>query len=525
LSSRIAGSVATASFLSMLPVARHCGCPIPPVRDLSVRWDVCSPELRYLALVRGELADWWSGIRPTAVVAAKCLDTPDWIERRVETVVFITHHTIERRVTLDLSADVLRATANAAGAPANRLLVPLGVFRKGLLLDFDLRDGAGNAVQVASSRRDSEAAVATMLLAIGDDAAIAALPAWYRVLMMEIARAFPTESDRNLLSVPAQAGPVRMWTPPQTFVTQAEAVAWRNLIQSNESLWARLVTFSLNFMLMTELDVAVVDADDITLKLRYREELGDLDSEGSSAVSGMSSTRYLFPAPGVGKGKSQHLQLAAPEGMFFAALTLMVAPTEVEESPKALPENESKEKFHRRLAPGRGAIYTSGPHPGAYYAAAALYPEPRRFLIPASYSILVSSLLLVLGALTESYGNHLTDKDSSAEAALVLLLAVPTVVSAYLATAGEHEMVSEVHRVPRFLTGVSALLVAGAGGTLACGLNESAVEGSWYGGAGVCFLLFLGFRILIRRIRRIYRTVHGHSSTTREQRIRAFEIA
>ena len=82
---------------------------------------------------------------------ALCVDAlvkdAGWVRRRVDTVRFVDSATLARSVTLDLDLAQVREAAVAAGFPTHAVPVPLAVLRKGLLLDFDLRDASGEALR------------------------------------------------------------------------------------------------------------------------------------------------------------------------------------------------------------------------------------------------------------------------------------------------------------------------------------------------------------------------------------------
>ena len=89
-----------------------------------------------------------------------------WVMRRVETIEVVDCDDRERRVSVDFRiAEVLeRARAEGLGGFAE-VPVPLGMFPKTLLLDFDIRDVRGATVSLFTNEQDARLAQKALIAA------------------------------------------------------------------------------------------------------------------------------------------------------------------------------------------------------------------------------------------------------------------------------------------------------------------------------------------------------------------------
>jgi hypothetical protein len=92
--------------------------------------------------------------------------------------------------------------------------------------------------------------------------------------------------------------------------------------------------------------------------------------------------------------------------------------------------------------------------------------------------------------LAQFLGERLSRATTSAEASVALLLVVPSVMSAFLARETEHELVSELLRIPRFSVACSAGAAIAAGGGMVLQISGWRLGLIWAIAAAVGLVVF-----------------------------------
>jgi hypothetical protein len=176
------------------------------------------------------------------------------------------------------------------------------------------------------------------------------------------------------------------------------------------------------------------------------------------------------------------------------------------------------------MTPERVAIYTSdfyeSARSGSFWLAFTLRPKRSGFLRPAQAAVLTAFLLLLGGALSEALGGRLaTAEVGSADAAIAVLLVVPSVISAYLANRGEHELLSELLRLPRLGVALASFTTLLAGGALVIGFSGRVLAWSWFIAAGIGLLVLVQLCVMTWQSGNSERDVIRDSVRTKELRV------
>jgi hypothetical protein len=460
----------------------------------------------------------WTELAALGKLTLSLLQRTDWVARRVETVSFVDNHTLERHVTLDVDSVVLQELVKKAGADETKpVLVPLAILEKGLFLDMDVRDAGGCAIPVATSEDDSRAAQGALLASLAKGGVdVATLSPAILKTIYTAARCFPDENDRSALLNPSQTtSAINAWTLVTDLSGHADdVVLWNQLLEQHEEFWSLLVNLTLRFMLMTPVKI---DDGTTIIKFRYIEHQQASDLRFQDRLGIRSYSAMLVSAPAVAHARREHLHLVAPEGMALDSVYLWddsQGPLVVGRRAKPGPSNVT---YQRRLTPERASIYTSGIADGSYVIAFALRPKRNGFLRPSQFTLLASLVLLLVGATMELIGRRLSvSSGSHTEAAVAVLLVLPSLMSAYLANQGEHALLSDLLRLPRTLVALSAYSNIIAAGALVLGVSGTALSMWWFGAAAFTLAVFIQLQVTAGQSFRSTRDVRKKASETQE---------
>lgn len=439
-----------------------------------------------------------------------------WIKRRVESVDLTGSDTIRRRVTFDLDMKLLRKYAadaglptEAAGTDAPVVYVPLAVLPKTLYLDLDVRDSRDNAVPLLTSDEDSRAAVGAVVAA----AEIAGFnPGFVSDALVEhlfnIARAMPSDADIARMQSAVAAEPDAWHFSPEG-PGDAQVHLWQQLMDNDD---VADVVRDLTTRFMATIEVPLQGSTAV-YKLAYTENLRTARRSFRKKLDGVWQAG--IEAPAIGTAGREHFRVSAPTGLTFSQVSLVKI-----DSP-LLPGNtrtaDSSFHYRQRLAPDRAHIYTHGLPVGNYLVAITMQPPRAGFIRQGRALLFASALLLAAGALVEWLSRRL---DTSArEAAVVLLLVIPSLLLAMLAREGEHQLVSEVLRTPRGILGTGAAINVLAGAFLALGYGQLVLEISWTAAAVIVFACFGLLDRPYRRAEAAERVVVSNSDRVRERRL------
>lgn len=431
------------------------------------------------------------------------LDSADWVARRVETVRFLDSTRLERRVTLDINRGRLAEVAARHPAAVNdgRILVPVALLAKGLLLDLDLR-GNDEPLQVATSDVDSQAAAAALVRTLADEGVdVTKLPQSILSTILEVTKCSPSEQDVKVLNGESpDIKTVDAWKLEKDLHGnyEAETKQWRDLLSTYDSFWSRLGTFTLLFMLMTEVEV---DNCPGIIKYRY-VETQDLPDMDVNERLGLEPFVTLVEAPGVASATREHIRIEAPPGVLFEDAYLWTLDERLPLGMDALPPAGIDRKYQRRVTQGRVAIYTAGMAQGNFAVALSMRANPTGFLRRSQYVIALAFFLLASGAIADVLWNTLGDiQNDQTDPTVALMLLVPTFLVAYVAREGDHQILGDLLRAPRFVvasTGLATLLSATA---LVAGVEDWWLTGLWIGAAVLCLAVLYWLRTVNHRVR------------------------
>ena len=204
-----------------------------------------------------------------------------------------------------------RATkeAHASSPVPKRQLVPLGFLRKGVLVNFSLRNESDTSLPLLNSAQNAQISEA-LLISIATRALAGPVPQEIRCDIRDLVRADHSGSKRP---TPAQIAHSRL------FGTRDKALTKRELLNNHEAFSSTAVTFIKYFLALSVLDIYRHQRR--VIRFSYEEPLHEVIGGGA---------RSLFPyvqrlafgeprvmavgAPAVGQAHSYHLEVESPEG-------------------------------------------------------------------------------------------------------------------------------------------------------------------------------------------------------------------
>jgi hypothetical protein len=153
-------------------------------------------------------------------------------------------------------------------------------------------------------------------------------------------------------------------------------------------------------------------------------------------------------------------------------------------------------EFYSRLTPERGVVYAKGfnTNDESVNLSFTMWPQSEGFLLPAMFTTLVSAALLGAGGFAEYSEQFLSEKlKGNLDAAIALLLVVPSLYSIYLSRAGEHSLRSKLLRRLRGVVFGAAIAHGLAVTSLLATsiLHDGYLWKTWVVGGGYCLLVFL----------------------------------
>lgn len=409
---------------------------------------------------------------------------------------------VERRVSLDLDGDrLISLVESAGGSEIDTILIPIGLLPKGLLLDFDLRDASGSAVSLVTSRVDSQAAQASILALLdelGED--VHSYDASLLNHIYTIAREHPSEHDIGVLRGRVPSNQVCSWTLPGRQKDSAEYATWKGLFKRNAFV-ELLATFTVNFMPMMRFKLS---PGTTLVKYRQVERQEPSSASGLRARFSIDPYRQLIPAPSIGRCSREHFRFDAPEGTFLEEFFF---PERASKAPLVSLVSDLRPagpdevfSYSSRVTPERGIIYSHdlSSTGASYVATASLRPRVAGFLRLSQFTVFASALLLLAGTLSEFVTQTLSSQSTQQDAAVAILAVVPSVMSAYLAHEGEHELLSELLRAPRWAVAGSAAATIFASGAMVLQLDDPWLRWVWASASAVCFAV-LALLVVVAR--------------------------
>lgn len=411
-----------------------------------------------------------------------------WVSRRGETIHILDDHRLERRITLDLDLDDLRSRARnrlKLSQDPSTLLVPLTFLEKSLFLDFDLSGPDGNSLHLVTSDQDSRAAQCMMLAHLLEDRP-QTISQKLRDKLYDVAAHFPGDA----LGVSADAYTVRQIHPTSLAgFPDADRDQWVTWLR-RPGFIRLLTTFTTHYMPIAALPVPA-DQSAAMVKMRL---VDPWDHPGENALLGLGPAGFNIKAPTIGRYRREHIRVLAPEGTELSGIGLVSAEASAPEEPGAVLVGASD--FYARLTPERGVVYAKGHNRNdeSVELSFTMWPMSRDFLRPALFTTLASALLLGGGAAGEFTKHFLSQRlEGNLDAAIALLLVVPSLYSIYLSRAGEHALRSRLLRRQRYWV-FGAAIAHGIAVTSLLAISvmpDKFLAWAWTAGAVYCALAFV----------------------------------
>jgi hypothetical protein len=443
--------------------------------------------------------DSWAVLEQPGKAALALHESNQWIARRVEDIRLVDTSQVIRSVTLDIDCGIIRSLFADAGLQVpGTARIPLALLPKTLLLDFDIQDAEGSVLGLITSEQDSTAAQAAMLALLKRKSKL--VEAFSQDILDNLYRLaieHPTPEDVGRL---VRRGRPPIWTlSPGSSDDQA---VWRDLFAIPEFV-ELAATFTVGYSPMVDIPL---DRDGYVLKYRHLERQIEAEDPSWRTRFALEPFTQLLDIPSIGRCRREHTRFEVPDGLFLDYMY-----------PRADPERESSSEadsslpqppapvlegatIRGRITPERGVMYTRGytPQRRPLVIVATLRPRVSGFVRTSQYTVFLSSLLLLLGAAAQFWESRLTRAGTSAEAAVALLLVVPTVMSAFLVRDDEHELLSFLLRWPRIAVASSAACALLAGGALAIHVSSWRLGVIWAVASGIGWLVFALLRGIAR---------------------------
>lgn len=372
-----------------------------------------------------------------------------WIDRRVETVTLSAERRFRRHMSIDCRVPA-PVTDLARDLGFDHFPVPLRSVTRRSLVVFDLR--LDDLPVPLLTRRQNIMATQALLLAAVEQLGVEPNRDLSRALA-RVADADTPSADRALQDLGLAQGieAIDETTTPR---------GWAH--------WA-ITTFDRNHLLMADVPI---DALRQRTVFKITQELAHEppDPLPPRAELAWDATSAGFDTPDVIATASYHFQFVAPDGLMVVGGRLLgVHDDGRDDTPFG-----TTAQWGSVL--GLNAHASDVPEADTYEAVVSLRPSPDGLLRASAASAVVSSLVLLLATAVA----HRVD-DTEAGPSTALLLALPGLVSTFLARPGEHSLVSRLLRGVRVLTAASALTVYAAAGVLAVGVAGGALRATWLG--------------------------------------------
>jgi len=425
-------------------------------------------------------------------------DDPSWVIRRVETVKLVDSDRVERRITLDIDLVELKARALAAGytdAQAKNVLVPLSLCVKDLIVDYDILDIDGRSLSVLPS--DCDARVAQLMMAealVGSPQELGSAHQQLLHKLYEIAKSFPTLQDRYLVQG-MLSGNVDAWSIREKDVPDpAVRKKWIELF-SNETFLRLVSTFTTSYMPIVSLPVD--GADKTIVKFRYVDR-GAQTTKGFLGALALAPVGYFVEPPMLGHTPRWHLRIVAPEETHVTSIGLSEIVRNDEGKTGVSPAILSDVTYDSRTVPERGLLHLESDSrlTSTYLAGMSLVPDLAGFIQPALASAIVSALILGAGAIAEAASVHVLTQtiSGSLDAAIALLLLIPSAYALHASRPGEHTIRASLLFWPRaiLVSSVGAVIVASIAVLIGKVLPSGVLAWTW-GGAAIWAALTAGY--------------------------------
>jgi hypothetical protein len=367
-----------------------------------------------------------------------------WTHRRVESARFIDADAARRSVSVDFTlphfVHRLRETPEHG---TRRQLVPLGLLRKGTLVNFDLRDEAGHSLPLLTTAQNGQVAEATL---------VALAAATLKIDVIHDAAAIQCDI-RHLVQAPGRAEASR---PLAELFEKRDQLSQQRLKLRDDDAFPRIAAaFATHFLALTVAEIARHQRR--VFYYAYDETLFDSPDPGRFLRIARGGERVVwFTVPRVGEAESYHHEVEAPDGMQVntqIGISTDRRPAASRPLLRPISKSGNFQRSHAQFSnaePGDEAVIV-----------VKIRPRPSTVIRGAVLGGFVSLALIVL------VGTRLGPilAHGGTETAATLLLAIPGIAVAVLGREDDTEMTTEILwpiRVAALAPGLGAFIAAGA---------------------------------------------------------------
>jgi hypothetical protein len=399
-------------------------------------------------------------------IAAPTLDLvlngDQWVHRRVETVSFHDDRVVRRHLSIDFTLPKNIASRLTSGDGETVMLVPVTYLARKLgPMRFDVCDGEGNSLALATGRENSRVSAAVLY-----ELAKRSLPRKLRTRLANDAL------SNALISVPFVAFDsaiplIRAMMNPKSKEWQSfpgDALLRRRLL-ANKDYRHHLAQFAANSLAMVP--VVGKPGSRKIVKVSFDEEIDNARADWTPALktrlsifAGFTARPVSLALPILGGAESHHVQILLPPNVELTSASLQGAsPESVISTPvmDASPTNPTGYTAFEAGPLNRSHLYVPDAHEAqTARAVVGLRSERRGFF---AGSVIPSFAITVLLFLYWLRADTLVNQSSSATS---LLLLAPALIVALMARPGEHAMARALMIFRRALLAASAFLALGA---------------------------------------------------------------
>jgi hypothetical protein len=393
-----------------------------------------------------------------------------WVHRRVDSVRFVDGGTIRREVSVDFTLPwwFHRVRGTPVDRPS-RQLVPLGLLRKGTLVNFNLRNESETVLPLLTTSQNGVVAEAS-LVALAGLVLESDVPSAIQCDIRQLVTEPPGEARESLTRLFQRRDPAN----------QARAALGRN--QTFRSISTALANFRLA---LTMVDIACHQRR--ILYFSYHEALWSdryrsLSKRAYQMVE-LATGRprnFLLMVPTAGDADSFHFEAEAPKTLKIAAIAGYTSESRSPETAHKLAIDGSYDRCH---------VHFPQAKPNSQAAVIiSLSPRPTTIVRGALAGSLTILATILLVAIRLDY-----IKGASAEGMAALLLAFPGLVAAYLSSGGsENPMATDLLWPIRLLAITPVMWSTIATGALVAGTTSPATHAVLWVDAGLAALSAVG---------------------------------
>lgn len=369
-----------------------------------------------------------------------------WVHRRVERIEFTDEDTLARSMSMDFTIPHwFHARRGTPLGGVARQLVPLGLLRKGALVNFCLRDDTDRALPLLSTsqnRKVSEAIIVTLAR---------------EVLQVKVPKAIQCDIRRLIDAPPSDADSCIQ----QLYETQDKASGERSTLRDDALFRALADPLGTNFLALTMLEIGWQERK--VIHYSYDELLWNEKRALDGLAVGIS-TSILVTVPGVGHADSFHSEIEAPEGL---QIETRAGFSSYPGGPPLVPPIRKTGGFRR------SHIHFGNVQPGAEaIVAVRLTPRPSTIVRSSCLAGLIGTI--ILGFLAYRY-RHLFggSEHGQTETAATVLLAIQGLFAVQLARSDENPMTTELLWGVRLIASIPGIAAFASAVTLVGDLDTS----------------------------------------------------